>query len=263
MVLIYIYLLGVLQASNEQTQVKYWTPTLLPLNKAGRQKKIPANDLSKWEEKTHSACICVYIHLYPHIHTHTHLYTHTHIYTHIPTHTYTCTYTHTYTHAHTYTYTYTHACIYTYIHTPIHLGRCIHIPTHTHTYTHICIHTYIYIYTYVHLYTHTYIYLYTHTYTYIYIHMYIFILRPPPSPAASTFQPRVHCPETIHPLKPKQPGLTRPGMTLGLWQPLPTRGSHSGSLLWWNHFHWLVCSLRKTVCSRRYIGLFRNISGVG
>ena len=100
----------------------------------------------------------------------------------------------------------------------------IHIHINTYIYTYVCIH--------IHLYTYTY----THTY-HIYLYTYIFIPSPP-NPAASSFQPEMHCLEAIHPLQPKS-GLTRPGMTLGLWEPLPAGDSHSGGLLWWNHFHWL------------------------
>lgn len=96
----------------------------------------------------------------------------------------------------------------------------------------------VYTYTYKHIHTHTCAYTYTYTHTYhTYLYTYIFIPSPP-SPAASSFQPGVHCLEAIHPLQLKS-GLTHPGMTLGLWQPLPAGDSHSGGLLWWNHFHWL------------------------
>ena len=100
--LIYIYLLGVLQASNKQTQVKYLIPTLLPLSKVGRPKKIPANDLS--------ICLCVCIHVYIYINTYTYICIHIHLYIH--THTHTNTYIHTYTHIHIHIYIYTYIFIF-------------------------------------------------------------------------------------------------------------------------------------------------------
>lgn len=104
---------------------------------------------------------------------------------------------------------------------------------------------------------HIHIHIHTHT------HTHISLSSPTPRPTASIFQPRMHCRETIHPLHAKLG--PHPGTILGLWQNHfpPSAVILEASCDGTTFTGCLICSLRKTVCSERYIGLFRNISGVG